>query len=153
MMKTKLITIILTVAVLLSCQDESRAQNSSKTPEAVKKTFQAKYPGENDPDWDVDSNGNYESHFKIDGIKYRADFLPDGKWIETETSIDKDELPSAVKEAIKKLYPDEEITEIEKVMHHSKGTFYDVEFKQKGKNHDVEFNASGKVIGETNKKD
>lgn len=145
--------LLLASLLSFSCQDESKAQSSSDTPEAVKKTFQAKYPGENDPDWRKDDNGNFESHFKIDGVKYRADFAPDGKWIETETSIDKDELPKAVKDAIKEKYDDEEITEIEKVMHHSKGTFYDVEFKQKGKNHDVEFNEAGKIIGETNKKD
>lgn len=145
--------VFVTALMMLSCQDESKAQNNSDTPEAVKKTFQEKYPGEDDPDWEIDSNGNYESHFKIDGVKYRADFSPNGDWIETETSIDEDDLPKAIKDAIEKNYKNEEITEVEKVMHHYKGTFYDVEFKQKGKNHDVEFDASGKVIGETNKKE
>lgn len=139
--------------VILGCKEETQAQNDSTTPEVVKKTFQTKYPGEDDPDWEKDDHGNWESHFKMDGISYRADFSPDGAWIETETSIDKDDLPQAIKDIIKAKYPDDEITEVEKVMHHSKGTFYDVEFKQKGKNHDVEFDPSGKVIGETNRKD
>lgn len=118
---------------------------NSQTPEAVKKTFQAKYPGEDDPDWEIDSNGNYESHFKINGIKYRADFRPDGAWIETETNIDKKDLPKAIREKLKKDF-DGEISEIEKVNHHSKGIFFDVEFKQKGKNKDVEFKADGTII-------
>ena len=88
----------------------------------------------------------YESNFKIDGIKYRADFNADGSWIETETSIDEDDLPKAIREAIERDYEDSEISEIEKVDHHSKGIFYDVEFKQKGKNMDVEYKASGVVI-------
>ena len=104
------------------------------------------YPGEDDPDWHKDSNGNYESNFKIDGIKYRADYAPNGNWIETETSIDVKDLPKAIRDRIKSDYDSEEITEVEKVEHHSKGLFYDVEFKQKGKNLDVEFKANGDII-------
>lgn len=122
----------------LSCYSQS-------TPEAVKKAFEKKYPGENDPDWEKDSHGNYESHFKIDGIKYRADFSPSGQWIETETSINKKDLPKVIREIIEKDY-EGEISEVEKVEHHSKGLFYDVEFKRKGKNKDIEFKADGTII-------
>ncbi len=132
----------------MSCAQKVESQNSKKgyAPEAVKATFQAKYPGENDPDWHVDSNGNYESHFKIDGVRHRADFSPDGKWIETEVSIDKDELPKAIRKVINKEYSHEKITEIERVQSAEKGLFYDVEFKRKGKNKDVEFTEEGKII-------
>tara|TARA_R110001583_G_scaffold132606_3_gene284593 strand:+ start:328 stop:762 length:435 start_codon:yes stop_codon:yes gene_type:complete len=143
-MKMKNISTLLVVFSLLlafSCNETVKSQ----TPDAVKKTFQSKYPGEDDPDWEKDSNGNYESHFKIDGVKYRADFKPDGSWIETETSIDKKDLPDAIRNKIENDF-DGEISEIEKVDHHSKGLFYDVEFKQKGKNKDVEFKADGTII-------
>ena len=133
---------ILCAAILLSCNNNTKGQ----TPEAVKKTFQAKYPGENDPDWHQDDHGYYEAHFKIDGVKYRADFNTDGSWVETETSIDKKALPKAIKNSIKDNYDSEEITEIEKVDSATKGIFYDVEFKQKGKNKDVEFRADGSII-------
>ncbi|MGS2726247.1 PepSY-like domain-containing protein [Psychroserpens sp. BH13MA-6] len=140
---TKHITILtFIILAIFGCQNSVIAQ----APEAVKATFQKMYPGENDPDWHQDDHGNYESHFKIDGIKYRADFSKNGQWIETETSIDKDDLPKAIKDKIKADYEDEEITEVEKVEHHSKGTFYDVEFKRKGKNKDVEFRANGDII-------
>ena len=115
-------------------------------PREVQIAFEKKYPGENDPDWHKDSNGNFESHFKKDGKSYRADFSPDGNWIETERSIKKDDLPKAVKNTIESSYKDWEITEIEEVEHFSKGKFYDVEFKQKGKNKDVEVNENGTII-------
>ena len=136
------LVLVLINVVLMSCGQGVNAQ----APEAVKKTFQTKYPGENDPDWHLDAHDNYESNFKIDGIKYRADFRPTGEWIETETSIDFDELPKVIRDIIEKDYNDSEITEVEKVEHHSKGLFYDVEFKRKGKNKDVEFNASGEIL-------
>ncbi|MGB3607479.1 PepSY-like domain-containing protein [Psychroserpens sp.] len=126
----------------LGCQDSANAQ----APDAVKKTFKKMYPGENDPDWHTDANGNFESHFKIDGIKYRADYSPNGNWIETETSIDVKDLPDAIRKKIKSDFDDDDITEVEKVEHHSKGTFYDVEFKRKGKNKDIEFKADGTII-------
>lgn len=118
----------------------------AQAPEAVKKTFQAKYPGENDPDWHKDDHGYYEAHFKIDGIHYRADFNADGTWVETETSIKKKDLPKAIKKVIKERYDDEKITEIEKVESATKGLFYDVEFKRKGKNKDVEFREDGSEL-------
>lgn len=70
---------------------------------------------------------------KKDGIKYRADFNADGSWVETENSIDKEELPEVVKQIIEEKYADREITEVEHVMNAKEGEFYDVEFKQKGK--------------------
>ena len=141
-MKKYIKLVLLTLSLtLIGCQQPINSQ----VPEAVKNTFKAKYPGENDPDWHKDAHGNFESHFKIDGVKYRADFNPSGAWIETETSIRKKDLPKAIKDKIEKDF-DDDITEIEKVDHHTKGTFYDVEFKQKGKNKDVEFKADGTII-------
>jgi hypothetical protein len=125
-----------------SCQKDK----DQKVPQSVRAAFQEKYPGENDPDWKLDDHGYWESHFKIDGVKYRADFDQEGPWIETETSIDEDDLPEAIKEAIKRDYDDEEITEVELVTHFQKGKFYDVEFKKKGKNMDVEYREDGSLL-------
>ena len=136
------ILFIICILFGFGCNSVAKAQ----APDAVKKTFQAKYPGENDPDWHKDDNGYYEANFKIDGIKYRADFNEDGTWVETETSIDKKDLPEAIRKVIKDTYGSEDISEIEKVDSAIKGTFYDVEFKQKGKNMDVEFRADGTII-------
>lgn len=141
MRNSDFIVVLSILFIFVGCTEKTNGQ----TPEAVKTSFQNKYPGENDPDWEVDSNGNYESHFKIKGIKYRADFKPDGSWIETETSIDEKDLPKPIKARIEKEF-DGKITEIEKVNHHSKGTFYDVEFKQKGEKKDIEFRANGEII-------
>ncbi len=132
---------------IVSCQ-ENKKENADKStvPEAVKMTFQNKYPGENDPDWKQDEHGYWESHFKIDGEKYRADFNADGSWVETENSIKNDELPEAIKKVIAEKYKDHKITEVERVDSAKKGIFYDVEFKQKGKNMDIEFRADGTII-------
>ncbi|BAO56359.1 PepSY-like domain-containing protein [Nonlabens marinus] len=131
--------ILILVIGTASCQDSK----DKKAPQSVVANFQAKYPGETDPDWHLDSNGLWEANFKINGERYRADFEPNGLWVETENSIKKSELPEAIKLAIEKDYKDLKITEVERVQHYSKGWFYDVEFKQEGKKMDVEYREDG----------
>ena len=133
--------IFLLYLVFIGC-----ATAQKDTPQAVQDAFEKKYPGENDPDWHKDSNGNFESSFKQDGKSLRADFSPDGHWIETERSIKKDDLPKAVENTIDKNFEEWEIAEIEEVHHYKKGKFYDIEFKQKGKNKDVEVDEKGKIL-------
>ncbi len=134
---------LLCILLGLSCQ---QAVTSQEVPQAVKDTFEKMYPGENDPDWHLDSHGYYEANFKKKGIKYRADYFKDGRWFETETNIKKKELPKAIRKVIEEKYSWYKIAEIEKVQHHTKGLFYDVEFKRKGKNKDVEFKEDGTII-------
>lgn len=132
---------------MVSCQEKKNEKvEESGVPEAVQMSFQKKYPGETDPDWKQDDHGYWESHFKIDGEKYRADFNADGSWIETENSIKDSELPEPIKKVIAEKYADREITEVEHVDNAKKGVFYDVEFKEKGKNMDVEFKEDGTII-------
>ncbi len=142
------------MAGMLSCQENKNNEkhDTSKVPQAVSESFQKKYPGENDPDWEQDDHGYWESHFKKDGEKYRADFNADGTWVETENSIKKDELPEPILKVIEKEYKDHEITEVEHVSSAREGEFYDVEFKQKGKNMDVEFRKDGTIIKIEDKK-
>jgi hypothetical protein len=130
------------ISLTASCQESKNV----KVPQSVEANFMSRYSGETDPDWELDSNGFWEAHFKIDGEKYRADFQSNGLWVETENSIKDSELPEAIKAAIKRDYKDEKITEVERVQHHSKGLFYDVEFKKKGKNKDVEYREDGTVL-------
>ena len=118
----------------------------AQVPEEVEIAFEKKYPGEKHSKWEIDRNGNFESHFKKDGKEYRADFTPQGEWIETERSIKKKELPELVLEKIKSDYGDYKIVELEETRHHSKGLFYDVELKKDGKKRDVEFKVSGEII-------
>ena len=137
--KTSIVALVLVLA--FNCNTANK-----KVPKAVKTAFKKKYPKENNPKWEIDANGNYEAKFKKKGEKYRADFSPEGYWIETENSIKNKELPKAIRTVIKRKYGSEEITEVEHVTSATKGEFYDVEFKKKGKNRDVEFRASGEII-------
>ena len=134
------------LVILIFSMTNCNTAANGQVPEAVKTAFKNKYPNENDPDWKTDKNGNFESKFKKNGEHYRADFSPEGKWIETERNIKKKDLPEVVQDKIKDDFDDYKIYEIEEVQHHSKGVFYDVEFKIDGKKKDIEFNAAGIII-------
>ncbi len=144
-MRSILVILMSTVTLMTaSCQN----READTVPEAVMKTFEKMYPGEEDPDFKKDVHGYWEAHFKKDGEKYRADFFADGTWRETENTIKKKNLPKAVKKAIEKQFGDEEITEVEHVKSAKYGEFYDVEFKRKGKNRDVMYRKDGSIIQE-----
>jgi len=145
---TYTICFLILTSFLLACTDTNAQKDKRGTPKAVKKAFKAMYPGENDPDWETDKNGNYEAHFKKDGEHYRADYSPDGNWIETENSLKEKELPKAIRELLENKYDDFKIIELEFVKHHQKGEFYDLELKEKDKDKfDLMVRADGTIIG------
>lgn len=146
---------LLTLSLCIACGDDKKDKKdkdqvpttSGMISEAVATAFHEKYPNEKSPDWEIDDQGNFEAKFKKKGEKYRADFSESGKWIETENSIKADNLPKPIKAILKAQYDDHKIVEVERVQHHSKGLFYDVELKKDGKKMDVEFKADGTIIG------
>ena len=139
---TGMLFMLLFISITASCQTKS----SNEVPQVVLDAFEAKYPGETDPDFATDAHGYWEAHFKKNGEKYRADFNADGTWRETENSIKDKEIPKAIQEAIEREFPDRTIQEAEHVMSATKGEFYDIEFKQKGKNMDVEYRKDGTKV-------
>lgn len=137
-----IICTLLFISSSASCQNKSE----DKVPDVVLKAFQAKYPGENDPDFELDDHGYWEAHFKKDGEKYRADFYADGTWRETENSIKDKEIPKAIQKAIEKEFSNRKITEAEHVISAKLGEFWDIEFKQKGKNLDIMYRKDGTKV-------
>lgn len=118
----------------------------AQTPDTVKKNFNKKYPNATEVSWRVDRNSLREAHFKINDLKYRADFTLSGKWIETERNVKWEDLPEAVKNAFKNEDKEKDIVEIELVDHYEKGSFYDIEYKAGSDKKDIEIRPDGSVI-------
>ena len=158
-MKSYLLVILMTSFIACNAQDkkhedhdhdhEEKAKTEHSQGDAKSKAqalLDKKYGNTGDVKWEMDDEGNLEGHFEHDGEDLRADFTKEGDWKETEISVDWDDLPEVLQEAIKSEYDKDDISEIEFVDHHTKGEFYDVEFKKKGKNMDVEYKASGEKL-------
>lgn len=158
----QLTTLLVYALLIISCgatpatDGTARSVSDTKTatsddndgvPEVVLRAFEQKYAGASKVQWERDKNDYYEAHFELKGERYRADFESSGKWIETEQSIKKKHLPKAIKKVIEERYDDPKIYEIERVDHHSKGIFYDVEIKHDGDKLDVMVREDGQIIG------
>ena len=139
---------LLLVCACLACGSApARAQIDGGVPDVVAAQLLVNYPEARDISWDRDRNDSYEAHFKLGGRKLRADFHPDGRWIETEESLKWKDLPKAVRDAVKSEYDKDDIVELEHTVNAEKGEFYDVEIDPKGeKKFDVEYRGDGKRL-------
>lgn len=115
-------------------------------PDEVLKAFRQKYPEVVETSWELDTNGSYEAHFRIDDIKYRADFTKEGIWTETENNVDFNELPPDVRAAFLLKYGSEAFRGAEAVDSSTKGRFYDVEVFNGTSKVDIMFGEDGKIL-------
>jgi len=147
MLRLSLLTGFLFTFVFISCQHGELAAQADSTPEVVLASLAAKYPGAKKVKWNRDRNNSHEAHFRLNGVKLRADFNPDGSWIETERSLEWEDLPDEVQAAIKSEYKKDDIVELEFTDNAKKGEFYDVELDPKGKKKfDIEYRVDGSKL-------
>jgi hypothetical protein len=118
----------------------------TSVPTPVLEAFAEKYPDVKEPSWEVDGNGYWEAHFVEDDVKYRADFRPNGMWIETENGITYDDLPPDVRAAIELKYRRDQVRDVEAVDSATHGLFYDVELKQGAGKFDLMLDRDGKAL-------
>lgn len=131
----------------VTCRMGSAEGQSTGVPEKVAESFATKYAGIENPDWRRDKNDSYEAHFEMNGEKMRADFTPEGRWIETEQSVKWGDLPKAVQDAIEAEYDKDDIVEMEYTDNAEKGKFFDIEIDPKGdKKFDVEYREDGSKL-------
>lgn len=122
-------------------------------PDVVKESFAKHYPDTKVDKWELDDHGYWEAKFEINDLMFRADFLKDGAWHETERNVELLEVPHAIRKLIAENFPDRELNEIEWVDSAGKGLFYDLEFKQEGPNMDVVCAPDGTILQIENQKD
>ena len=118
-------------------------------PSSVKQQFNKKFPKATEVEWDKESDSEYEASFKINNVKYSANFATDGTWLETEQAISFKELPDAVLATLSRDYYGVEINEVAKLITNK---------NENNKNKDIEedeedemaidliFDTSGKIV-------
>ncbi len=125
--------------LIISC-----AQKRDVSPN-VKQAFNQKFPDAQNVSWNKENNNEWEAEFKMSGMEYSANYNEKGEWLETESEIENNELPSRVSQKMAKDYPNASIKEVFKV-ERKEGVLYEYEFKLNGKTQEVVFDASGNVI-------
>ncbi|MEQ1842216.1 MAG: PepSY-like domain-containing protein, partial [Verrucomicrobiales bacterium] len=123
------------------------AGDCGAAPQVVEQAFANKYPGVGMPQWEIDAHGQWEARFEKDGTTLRADFTDQGTWIQTEQSIESQQLPGPVRSVIETRFGGEKLVEVEAVDSPKFGHYFDVEFKRDGgKNRDVAFDENGNEV-------
>jgi uncharacterized membrane protein YkoI len=135
------IILLLTLAVY----SFANAQGS-KTPEAVTKGFNAKFPGASKPSWEIE-NGKYEGAFTFNGKRQEASFDKDGNWLDTESGIKISDLPKEVADAAAKQLAGYKITSAEKVEANDGKTYYDVDLAKGNETFEARFSPTGELKG------
>lgn len=86
-----------------------------KIPSAVTDSFKEKYPDANGVEW-RDKVSVFSAVFSRDGVSYEAKYNSKGEWLNTESELAVDDLPSDVREGFEKSkYADWEIEKIHKI--------------------------------------
>jgi hypothetical protein len=114
-------------------------------PAAVQKAFEARFPAASQVHWGKESRKEYEAEFLLNGKSVSANFDLNGKWIETESIISKEELPQPVLASILRQYPDAKYKTVEKVEMPGK-TQYEMTLIVKGRKKNIELRADGSKV-------
>src|SRR2546421_4552115 len=75
---------------------------ADRVPSNVRQAYQTKFPGTRKVEWKLKNDGNYEAEFRLKRAEIAAKFDTRARWLETETTIPRNDLPSGVRAAITK---------------------------------------------------
>jgi hypothetical protein len=134
-MLSLLITLLFSVALF--------AQEN--VPAAVIQAFNQQYPNAESVEWDSEKDG-YEADFKIAGQEMEASFDLNGAWLETESDIDKDMLPDAVKRAVSTQFFGQKIEDVEQLSTPQWNAAYKIKLEDGDDKVKVYFDMDGRLL-------
>ena len=109
-MKTIHLFTVLPFAFLIGCSEVEQ----DKTPESVLESFGTMYPNAKEVEWEHDDD-TWEAEFISNEHEVSAEYSETGGWIETETTLHRNEVPSPVVDGIFAKYPNAEFLKFEEV--------------------------------------
>jgi len=116
-----------------------------KVPDAVNNAFKNKFPDAKDVKWEKENSKELEANFKVNNTNVSANFMLDGTWVETETTIPSAELPAAVSNAVNAKYPGAVYSRTEKIEKPGGKILYEVNITVNGKKKELELNQDGTI--------
>jgi hypothetical protein len=134
------------VALFASFTVDSFAQ-IRKIPAEVTGSFSQKYPDASNVEW-RDRLTGFTASFTLDSGSYIASFDNKGEWESTETGIDQDDLPEAVKDGFEKSrYADWSVSQVSKIELPDNKVEYKIEVaKGDIKKRNLYFNSKGRLL-------
>jgi hypothetical protein len=136
MKKTALIILICGVAMIVHGQNQL-------PPKEVQDSFAKKFKSAMDIKWEQEKN-EWEAEFKMNGTCMSASFDNAGQWLETETEIDRKDLPAEIHKAINLKFNGWEIDEIESIEKPGYAG-YEIELEKGNTETEIQVTASGEI--------
>ncbi|WP_303315174.1 PepSY-like domain-containing protein [Flavivirga abyssicola] len=121
-------------------------QKQQDIPELVKKAFETKFSEAKHLKWTYE-NGIWEVSFYKNSQKYSSTFDEQGRWLETEHDINKNNLPLIILENLQTSYEKYEVDDVAFVESNER-EFYEIELEFEGKDIEVLYNKEGHVVKE-----
>ncbi|MEJ1241846.1 PepSY-like domain-containing protein [Chryseolinea sp. T2] len=124
---------------------------ASEVPQNVKSTLVKSYNGKGVV-WSKESAG-YEASYKQNGKEISLVIDTSGKIVETETEIEKSELPASILEVLKTDYKDYKLEEAAKIVAADNAITYEAEVEKGEDTFDLIFDSAGKLLSKESKED
>lgn len=140
-MKTRYLLAALPFAFTLAC---SEVEEDETIPESVAQAFEKMYPDAQEVEWEKEED-IWEAEFMENAHEVSAEFTAAGGWIESETTLQRNEVPAPVVQAVLAKYPNAEFLEFEEV----RGVefmAYEVEFSFEGEEMEILISGSGVIL-------
>ncbi len=125
------------------------AFSQTNVPAAVKTAFGKKFPTAKKADWSIEGKAQWEAEFELNEKDMSANFDVQGNWKETETDLEKDEVPSTVMNVLNAQYPgykvkDAAFTETPKF------SAYEIVIKRGESKKEITIDKTGKILNTEN---
>ncbi len=145
----KSIILLLHISLFISFSATAQKISADQVPVSVLNAFKNKFANATNLKWEKENTSDYEVNFKLDKEEISARFDSNGKWIETETEIEKTQLPQAIQVIIINQFAGWKIIEATLVDDVKHGKCYEVEIKKEKEKFDVLLTPDGQLISKT----
>jgi hypothetical protein len=124
-----------------------QAVTAAQVPAAVKQALQAKFPGAGTVEWKIKSDKNYEAEFSRKGVDVAVKFDSTAKWLETETTVPRSTIPSAVRDTVAKKFKGYNVIETQTLQRwNEKRVFYELHLDNAKEVVKAQFDAGGAIL-------
>ena len=135
MLKLKFLSFTLLVLFLISC-----CGTESQPPADVQQSFNDRFAGVAEVEWEVEEDGTWEAEFELDGVDVSAEFSAEGEWLETETEVST--VPDTIMTWIENEYPGWTIENAE-LVEIPDSIYYEVEIEDRTDEAELLFDKDG----------
>lgn len=143
---------ILLTLVFFHTQFFGQKLKNEDLPAPVRSAFEKKYPELKKVEWEKE-DGNFEAEFKVKGKEVAVVFDGGGQWLQTETELEKADLPQHVLQFLEKDYPGFKLEEACLIKTSANESYYELEVEKGKSEFEITLSDKGAVLKKEEEKE